>query len=642
MKVYVRIVRPRTFFSLCVFFFKFVSFPLSSLLSRKSHFAHSLFFALTMASFTSLPQEIIDLIVPLVNPKDYASCVRVSHEWYTLFTPSLWRDIRLVDETINERFKTKESRRALARNAQHLRIVETTDPAFVLCLGSFMPPVTNLQSLTIRLKDHPNSAVTELVISDTITIPAALITGDDTETVGIPRCVDRVIRVLEDNSDLQHLSLDVGCFRYKDGREGFADLVAAIPIAKLEKLELSFLQSIPRNQEIHEANAAEIFDIQKVKQYYLAKHDPFVALKEVVITGGSQNSIDPNRLFFLVRCPNIETIRLHRLDDTALHTIPVFVNFACHKLINLEWRKSVYDLEDEIEGLLRLTKEGWKELRLPDIPQFGAFAFEALMDNIDTLEVLRFESSEELQQNAFLDFLCSARKLRRLEGIVDRQRKRFTSEVCVNAQDAYIEHVEGGMGDRSWVLGPAMEHLQLRIQDVPRPDVVYRQSGGELMIQQTGLDPALRFDVQRWIYTQVGRMTGLRELILGVQDLSTGTMKFCGVNPQMNSIEMEEAMLETHVHAFNYLSLEFSLESGLGLLAGLKEMRMLDVRCTAHYIGVAELEWMHTNWPKLERIRGLESDRRWSVHHAEGPAAKTAVEEWMAAHPRGIGSSFYL
>ncbi|KAG0274524.1 hypothetical protein BGZ96_004294, partial [Linnemannia gamsii] len=375
---------------------------------------------------------------------------------------------------------TRESRRALARNAHHLRTVETTDPAFVYCLSNFLPPVINLQSLTVRLKDHPNSTITELVMADTIIIPAALFTGDDTkETVDISRCVDDVIRVLQ------------------------------------QKLELSFLQSIPRNQEIHDANAAEIFDIQKVKQYYLAKHDPFLALKEIVITGGSQNSMDPNRLFFLVRCPFVETIRLHRLDDNALHTIPVFINFACHKLINLEWTKSVFDLEDEIEGLLRLTKQGWKELRLPDMPQFGAFAFEALMDNIETLEVLRFESGEELQPNAFLDLLCSARKLRRLEGIADRQRKKFTSGVCVSAQDAYMEHVEGGMGDRSWVLGPTMEYLQLQIHDVPRPDVKYRQSGGELMFQQTGLEPALRFDVQRWIYTQVGRMTGLQELILG-------------------------------------------------------------------------------------------------------------------------------
>ena len=272
---------------------------------------------------------------------------------------------------------------------------------------------------------------------------------------------------------------------------------------------------------------------------------------------------------------------------------------------------------------------------------FGTVALEAVMEHVGTLEVFRFENSDEIQLNAFLDLLCSARRLRRLEGIVDRQRKRITSEVMVHAQAAYLEHVEGGV-DRSWALGPSMEHLQLQIEGVPRPDVLYRLNGSELMFQQTGLDPTLRFPVQRWIYTQLGRMTGLEELILGLQDLSKSTMENAGLNSSMNLAAMEEAALLKGIRMFNYQSLEFSLESGLDLLAGLKELRMLDIRSTAHYIGVAELEWMHVNWPKLETIRGLETDWRWSVNYAEGPARKAAVEEWMAAHQHGIGSSFYL
>ncbi|KAF9538297.1 hypothetical protein EC957_006946 [Mortierella hygrophila] len=593
-----------------------------------------------MPSLTTLPREIIDLVLPLINLKDYVSCVRVNKEWYTLFTPLLWRDIRVVDETINERFKTIEARRALVRNAQHLRTVETTDPALVYCLGSCMPPTINLQSLTIRFKNHPVSTVTELVISDNIVLKPGQFTGDETrETMDIRRCAEEVIRLVHNNSDLQYLSLDVGCFRYKDGKEGFPDLVVTIPTAKLEKLELSFLQSIPFDRDINSINDVEL----DMKQYHLTKHAPFLALKEVVITGGSQNFIDPNPLFFLIRCPNMETLRLHRLDDKALQTIPLFVGLACHKLVNLEWRKSVYDDEDVIVRLIRLTKLGWKELRLPDMPMFGTDALEAVMEHAETLEVFRFESSDvdEIQENAFLDLLCSARNLRRLEGIVDRQRKRFTTEVMVHAQAAYLEHFNGGR-DRSWVLGPSMKHLQLRIEGVPRPDVVCRLNGSELMFQQTGLDPTLRFDVQRWIYAQLGRMTGLEVLILGLQDLSIGTMKFAGVDSSMDLVAMEEAALLHGIRMFNYQSLEFSLESGLSLLAGLKELRVLDVRSTAHYIGIAELEWMQRNWPKLETIIGLESDRRWSVHHADGLAAKGAVESWMNSYPRGIGSSFYL
>ncbi|KAG0281304.1 hypothetical protein BGZ97_009289, partial [Linnemannia gamsii] len=298
-----------------------------------------------------------------------------------------------------------EARFALARNIQYIRTVETTDPAFVFCLGNFAAPVTNLQSLTIRLKDHRSSTITEFAITDKIVLSSAWLTGDDTkEKMEIPRSARDVIRILGDSPDLQHLSLDIGCFRYHNESEGFADLVAAIPTAKLEKLELSFLQSIPYNKEINTANDE-----------------------------------------------NLDTIRLHRLDDKAIRSLPLFINSACHKLSRLEWRKSVYDDEDLIADLIRLTKLGWRELRLPHLALFGTFAFSALMESVGTLEVLRIESAEELELNAFVDVLCSARKLRRLEGIADGQRHRNTSEFWLYAQEVYLDHVEGG-SDRSWVL----------------------------------------------------------------------------------------------------------------------------------------------------------------------------------------------
>ncbi|KAF9149320.1 hypothetical protein BG015_008891 [Linnemannia schmuckeri] len=268
-----------------------------------------------------------------------------------------------------------------------------------------------------------------------------------------------------------------------------------------------------------------------------------------------------------------------------------------------------------------------RELWLPDMPLFGPLAFSALMESAETLEVLRIESTEELQLNDFVDVLCFARNFRLLEGIADRQRNKFTMKIMVHAYEIYLGHFENGLG-RSWVLELSMEHLQLRIEGVYRSVVLYRQNEEEQLTQEDlGLDPTVRFPVQRWFYNQLSKMTGLKELILGVQDLSASTMKYVGVDSSMNVAAMEEAALSRGIHMFNYNSLEFSLESGLELLAGLKELKLLGVRRTAHDIGVAELEWIHRNWLKLERNRGLESVWRWSVHRAEGLAVKTAVED---------------
>lgn len=52
--------------------------------------------------------------------------------------------------------------------------------------------------------------------------------------------------------------------------------------------------------------------------------------------------------------------------------------------------------------------------------------------------------------------------------------------------------------------------------------------------------------------------------------------------------------------------LELSLASGPGELAGLKDLETLDVSQLAHRIGMAEVQWMVENWPKLKSIPGLE------------------------------------
>lgn len=137
-------------------------------------------------------------------------------------------------------------------------------------------------------------------------------------------------------------------------------------------------------------------------------------------------------------------------------------------------------------------------------------------------------------------------------------------------------------------------------------------------------------------------MSGLQELILGRRDLNWSRMNSRGLNASMSSIEIEEALTSYDFDTYQYDCLEFSLESGLGILAGLKELRVLDEKSTAHRIGIAELEWMRMNWPKLKTIEGLLSRREWAGTLEDGQAVRDAVEDWIDNHPNGIGPSFAL
>lgn len=90
---------------------------------------------------------------------------------------------------------------------------------------------------------------------------------------------------------------------------------------------------------------------------------------------------------------------------------------------------------------------------------------------------------------------------------------------------------------------------------------------------------------------------GLQELVLGVIEFDPEELSKYGIpnrGADLDSIGLEEALKGVY-DTFQYRSLKFSLESGLDLLSGLKELRVLDVRSTAHRIGVAELDWMHVN-----------------------------------------------
>ncbi|KAK3833150.1 MAG: hypothetical protein JOS17DRAFT_774040 [Linnemannia elongata] len=73
-------------------------------------------------------------------------------------------------------------------------------------------------------------------------------------------------------------------------------------------------------------------------------------------------------------------------------------------------------------------------------------------------------------------------------------------------------------------------------------------------------------------------------------------------------LQKKMAKLEVIDQDSNSLWIEYSLRSGLAILAPLKELRCLSVNQGVHAIGVREVEWMCKNWPRLRSIEGLYED----------------------------------
>ncbi|KAG0367966.1 hypothetical protein BGX24_003021 [Mortierella sp. AD032] len=73
-------------------------------------------------------------------------------------------------------------------------------------------------------------------------------------------------------------------------------------------------------------------------------------------------------------------------------------------------------------------------------------------------------------------------------------------------------------------------------------------------------------------------------------------------------LQKKMAKLQVIDQDSNTLWIEYSLRSGLAILAPLKELRSISVTQGVHAIGVREVEWMSKNWPRLKSIEGLYED----------------------------------
>lgn len=171
-------------------------------------------------------------------------------------------------------------------------------------------------------------------------------------------------------------------------------------------------------------------------------------------------------------------------------------------------------------------------------------------------------------------------------------------------------------------------------------------SSDDLTEQERKLYPPSK--ARQFIYEQISRLTNLRYLAIGGAILGGDDEDSCQEDEDaeedegtgggdeadsVDSVDLDDdddeedgdwtpsadkssvaklqkkmAKLEVIDQDSNSLWIEFSLRSGLAILAPLKELRCLSVNQGAHAIGVREVEWMCKNWPRLRSIEGLYED----------------------------------
>ncbi|KAF9283658.1 hypothetical protein BGZ88_010366 [Linnemannia elongata] len=568
------------------------------------------------SSSPTLPPEIILLIVTLLGQSDLAQCARINKTWHNCCTPLLWKVVIIFRAKDANCFNSPKGSASLVRNAHYTHTLATSHASVAKSFAiRASPPCNNLKCLKYQIRGEQAIQFRFETQRDAV------------DPLGYSQILCRLLR---QNPGLRSLTLGGECFINAWDMEDVYGVLKCIPTAQLERLEIEF--DAPSNERSRIPTAfPTVSDEQDM--------DTFVALKELVIADCYRGQFaEPEfNKWCIKRCPGLEKIRLPNCGTHSLEIFARSVFVSCPKLNRLDYSSDGEEDDPTLTAVLMMSTEGWKEVQLCGMQQnMGPMATRQLVSHASTLEALKCDGWGGEDNLQLFQFLWNARRLCRLEGVQDESELTYLIELSLNAYMAAV------VANDPWALGESMEYFQMRIEGVPRPDVVCRRNGSPLDNDVDGLPPmdmTKRYDVQRFIYTQLGRMINLKELNLGVPDTVSAPHSWYVV--EIGELGPFEDPGHNFVREFNYRSLEFSLASGLDLLAGMKELTMLDVRWTTHRIGVEELDWMHANWPKLKVIKGLLSKREWAGEDEGGMAIRAAVDEWIAVHPHGIGSSFY-
>ncbi|KAF8943506.1 hypothetical protein BGZ47_005367 [Haplosporangium gracile] len=156
-----------------------------------------------------------------------------------------------------------------------------------------------------------------------------------------------------------------------------------------------------------------------------------------------------------------------------------------------------------------------------------------------------------------------------------------------------------------------LTQLDIQITNIPRPDVLFDWKGDRIILEGenttahseitaiNSMDKSRR--LQREIYTRLASLVNLESLQLGaccpqerrvkITLPHNGKIGFFDRGQQLNCLEM-------------------SLDSGLDILSRMKSLRILHVQSMEHRIGIREMKWFEREFPNFQFLFGVEEQTK--------------------------------
>ncbi|KAG0344744.1 hypothetical protein BG004_004206, partial [Podila humilis] len=382
-----------------------------------------------------------------------------------------------------------------------------------------------------------------------------------------------------------------------------------------------FLENCPRSLRNLSArlNAFEPKDasLLKIKDYnpepclphpnleFVRIYAPFIEPEEWTVPNALQEKLF---LKFFKSCgsniKDVQTPQEEHIKIESLRQVLASHGLSTGKVLRLEGMETITDHEMALE----LARESdWTKIDFStcDVVPPGRSTAAALLERCASLEDLDVSTCEGVITSQDLaEILARTPKLVKLIASLDHMSAHgWPRNPQLDAQDFIWT---------PWVC-KSLVYLEVQLINIPRPDVNTGHDGRPLGDKPRRGTIEWSHQIQGLVYHRLAELKDLIHLKLG----------HCPLEPQPGDPLMldSEGRLRPVDTEFQLNCLEMSLASGLGLLAGLTQMKVLDLTRMAHRVGVPELEWMQKHWVQLERVSGLFDD--WY------PALEPGVRDWI-------------
>ncbi|KAF9318245.1 hypothetical protein BG003_011639 [Podila horticola] len=323
-------------------------------------------------------------------------------------------------------------------------------------------------------------------------------------------------------------------------------------------------------------------------------------------------STPTNRLgpVILQACPNLQKLTVNCASVADIDLLAAALRSHLRKLSAIELIGYFYsDPDSAIAEMLLACLAGWKNIRLPVM---GIHSAEALIKHCPTLEALEVENTPGWTSAHMHQILSSCPRIHTFVTMVNGE-SRDAHETHFLAKDFInFDHTSNSL--TSWKSESSLKVFRAKIMGIPRPGVTpydHYEPPPEKVLREAY--PGQSHELQHGVYKRLARFSHLEKLQLGHDTRDVG----------------DELLYIYGDIDYQYECLEMSLNSGLWILEGLKELRVLDVTRMETKIGVDDVKWMVKHWPKLQAIHGM------NVNRDEKEAGQWLKEEcpWIKSIP---------